>query len=323
MRCRPRRLGPRVGCVVICLLALGCAPARWLRFAPAPARAQISLELWQGFTRLPATPMPEAPRVELLLDVTLSMRASTPGGPSRHQAAREAAAQLVARLPPRASIGVGVLGLSRRGGCSEATRVASGQVSQVGDALTRRLRGVEPGGEGSVADSLQDFARVRGLESEELRVVVLTDLDDACGGDLCAAAAALVETGAKLELVLFGDTNAPACLAELSPPSVPFAASLPRPPPLRFRVHWAHSGSETTGGLLARGTADGRPVDLAAGLAVVVVEMEPPLQVGPMLLAPDTRTYLRLLDFPTLEPSVREWNWEVKPLAEDQLAEGS
>ena len=316
----------RRSCLAGVALLLACAapapPAPPPARPPTPVDAEVSVELWQGFARLPATPLPAAPRVEILLDVTTSMRTFSAAGPRHDRAAREAAAALVERLPDAATVGVDVLGLARRDRCNDPTRVAWGQASRLRALLATRLRGVEPAGEGSVAAALEELARKRAAELHETRVVVLTDLDDSCGGDLCAAAESVVEAGARLELVLFGDAAAPVCLSELHAASEPHAASLPAPAPIAFRVQDHRVTRVTRGAVLARGRTDGRPLEVPGGPALLVVEMDPPARIGPMLLAPGTRTRVRMLDFPTLRPHVREWRWNVEPLRSDSLAEG-
>ena len=54
---------------------------------------------------------------------------------------------------------------------------------------------------------------------------------------------------------------------------------------------------------------------IAAGAATVTLEMVPLSIIGPMLLEPDALTRVRVLDFPTLDPHVREWRWDVEPAA--------
>ncbi len=65
---------------------------------PLAAPAEVSLEILAGFESLPPVPAPESERVELLVDVTRSLR-SGPAGAERFRAARRAAARFLARLP--------------------------------------------------------------------------------------------------------------------------------------------------------------------------------------------------------------------------------
>lgn len=296
-----------IGVVMLC----GCsmptpAEVETPPVTPAPTAA-LSVEVWQGFARLPAVALPDAPRVELVLDVTDSMGASDSDRLLYLYGAREAAAQLVTRLPDEASLDVHVMGLTRGSPCGEATRVASGPVSQLKVPLARKLRRLRPAGESSLAETLKAIARSRSEAEEETRVVAFTDLEESCGGDLCAAAEALIASGGALELVIFGAAEAPVCLAALSAsPAAPSDEAEP-PKPLAFRL-------ETPGRAeaLAAGRADGRPVEVPSGAATLVLETSPPLELEPVALEPGTRTRVRLLDFPTAQPPVHEWHWVVE-----------
>jgi hypothetical protein len=81
-------------------------------------------------------------------------------------------------------------------------------------------------------------------------VIVFTDLEDACGGDLCLAVSGLVEAGASLDLVALGERSTPACVTALRPSFVA--------PPL---LHPHPSASGAAGG--------GSPVVGVAGSAPV------------------------------------------------------
>ena len=276
---------------------------------PPPAAAALSVEVWRGFARLPAVAPPETLYVDLVLDVTDSMRTADSGHPLRYYGAREAAARLVERLPDEAKLDVHALGLARKRPCGDATRVASGPVSQLRGPLARKLRRLGPAGEGSLATTLTAIAGSRSAAGEETRVVAFTDLDESCGDDLCAAAELLVASGGQLELVIFGPAQPPACLAALTASPAPVAAGVEPPAHVAFRLE----GLETAEALAA-GRADGRVVEVPSGPAMLVLETTPPVTMGPLALEPDTRTRVRLIDFPTFQPPVREWHVDVEPM---------
>jgi hypothetical protein len=155
-------------------------------------------------------------------------------------------------------------------------------------------------------------------------VVLFTDLGAECGGDLCGAGSALVAAGAQLDLVLLSDAVLPECFVHFAPADPPRAAvSVTLPPVPTYRVEAHLPGSEQPGELLARGSADGSPTQVPAGAATVTLEMNPPSIIGPMLLSPDALTRVLVLDFPTLDPHVREWGWDVEPEAPDATSPGS
>jgi hypothetical protein len=280
------------------LLALACAGA------PPPSEdAQLSVEVLSGFAGGPGPggrpPGPEA--VEILVDVTSSMGQATAAGPPRDAASRGAAARLIRALPAEHPVGLHAVGFARVEGCQPAFRLDGSAPGAARDALLRQLDGLDPAGEGSLARAL-DGLRVFLAVSDRLadaRIVVLTDLGDECGGDLCEVVSDALTGGARLEFVLFGDRDVPACLEEIAP-----AWETAATPPPAFRVE---AGEGTS---VAEGRAGGAPVPVAPGLVWVQLSLEPPLRVGPLRLSPGRTTRLRVLDFPALDPPVREWAWE-------------
>jgi hypothetical protein len=64
--------------------------------------------------------------------------------------------------------------------------------------------------------------------------------------------------------------------------------------------------------VVARGQADGLALRVPPGRAAVVLEIDPAARIGPLSFEPGTLTRLRFLYFPTLDPPVREWRWEIR-----------
>jgi hypothetical protein len=288
-----------------------------LPFAQTEADAQLAVEILPGFTQPPEAPRPTAPRVEILLDLTTSMREATPGGPTRFAAAREAAVRLLEALPEEAAVGVRALGVASGASCVEPTRIArAGEEDGSRARLVAHLRAIQPESEGSLGAALEALHRELGEEASRSRVVFFTDLGAECGGDLCQAGSALVAAGARLDVVLLSDAVLPECFSYFAPADPPRVAAPAMPTPAPEYLVEAHvSGSELPGRLLARGTADGSPIRVPAGAATLTLEMVPLSIIGPMLLSADALTRVRVLDFPTLDPHVREWRWDVEPPA--------
>jgi hypothetical protein len=311
------------GLVVLACTALELEPLE--RFALPTSEAQLAVEILPGFTQPPEAPRPSAQRVEILLDLTTSMREAAPGSPARFAAARAAAVRLLEALPEETAIGLRALGVATGAPCVEPT-----QISQAGAPVGSRtrlisyLRAVQPASEGSLGAALEALHRDLADEVARSRVVVFTDLGAECGGDLCEAGAALVAAGAQLDLVLLSDAVLPECFARFAPTDPPrAAASVTLPPGFAYRVEAHVPESEQPGKLLARGSTDGSPVRLPAGAATVILEMDPPSIIGPMLLSPDELTRVLVLDFPTLDPHVREWRWDVEPEVPNDTSPGS
>ena len=264
--------------------------------------------------------------MEILLDLTTSMREATPGGPARFAAAREAAVRLLEALPEETAIGLRALGVASGAPCVEADADCAGRRRPEGSRsrLVSYLRTIQPASEGSLGAALEALHRDLADEAARSRVVLFTDLGAECGGDLCAAGSALVAAGAQLDLVLLSDAVLPECFARFAPADPPRAAAAVTLPPVpSYRVEAHVPESEQPGKLLARGSADGSPIHVPAGAATVTLEMDPPSIIGPMLLSPDALTRVRVLDFPTLDPHVREWRWDVEPEAPEGSSPGS
>jgi len=301
------------------LLLVGLAPAcvgiEWPGAADGARGTQVSVEVWSGLSQRPAVSAGEPERVEILLDLTTSMRAAAPGGPPRHAAARSAALRLAKALDPQTPLGVRALGITKgEDGCTDALTLEPGSRAVDSSSLGPLLASLRSTSESSLAGALQQLAEELGDARQGARVVVFSDLGSECGGDLCAAADALVAGGARLDLVLLADVSVPQCIAGLSPSGAPRAAELDRPAlAVPFRIHAHEVGSAAGGELIARGSSDGPPTTVPPGPATLVLEMSPPAVIGPLVLEPGTHTRVRVLDFPALDPPTREWSWDTEP----------
>jgi hypothetical protein len=298
------------------LLALACASlGERVRGRAVAPRAHVALEVWPGFSQRPGASQQASERVEIVLDLTTSMRAAAaPGGPPRYAAARNGALRLVRSLPARTSLGVRALGITR--GEEHCAGPFTLQRASRPDpaALAPLLDSVQPASESSLAGALEELRGDLGRSLEGSRVVIFTDLGAECGGDLCAAASQLVAGGARLDLVLLSDAVVPQCFAHFAPEGQPSAAEFqPEPPRADFRVEAYETGAAAAGDVLARGRIDGRPVAVTPGAVTIVLEMRPPSVIGPLVLEEGTLTRVRVLDFPTLDPPAREWRWDVGP----------
>lgn len=283
--------------------------------AESGQEAQLAVEILPGFTQPPEAPRPRAERVEILLDLTTSMSEATAGGPARFEGARDAALRLMEALPEEAAVGVRALGVASGAPCVESTELArAGEPAGSRSRLVAYLRSVQPVSEGSLGTALEALHRELADEAARSRVVLFTDLGAECGGDLCRAGSALVAEGAQLEVVLLSDAVLPECFTRFAPADPPRVAAHGTQPPTASYLVEAHiPGSDLPGKLLARGSADGSLVRVPAVAATVTLEMDPPSIIGPMLLEPGALTRVRVLDFPTLDPQVREWRWDVEP----------
>jgi hypothetical protein len=284
------RFRARCALFAVALLAAcgGTTPVR------APEPALVAVEILRGITPAPAT----RGRVAILIDASASMLAPAAAGVSRFAAARRRASEVLETLPPDAQASVDAIGIAGSARC--------GAPARIGSDVETDLRSLHPGGEGSLAEALRATAQelVTQNAGGGSRIVAFSDLEDACGGDLCAAVSDVVASGASLDLVVLGDRPTPSCVSSVAAPLGAPPGFAKAAPATSFRVLPVSGGT-------VEGSSDGRPVSTPAGAARIVVALDPPLEVGPITLAPGALVRLRVLDFPAAVPPVREWSLEV------------
>jgi hypothetical protein len=302
-----RGLVARATLAVAPLLVLGCASAPvWY-----DANPMLGVYVWGGFVENPASAA-DPQRAEVLIDGSASMQKPTRAGPSRVEVAHTAAARFVLELSEDASVRVSDIGSG--GACEPPRPLGSSAPGEDRAALVGSLADVEAGAEGSIAQSLVALAGSLGRGHEATRVVAFTDLEDACGGDLCAATAALEAVGASLDLVVIGDAKVPDCVGatKRSLGTTDLPATLGEHP-IPFRVL-------LNGAVAVKGLVGNAPIEIPADPVTVIVDLDPPLSIGPMRHAPDSVTRLEVLDFIHLTPPLREWRWEARLVDPDPVA---
>jgi hypothetical protein len=293
-------------CCVALVAFLGCAST-----PQSEAPAELAVDVYGGLAEAaPALADPTPERVELVVDATRSMLQPAPRGATRHARARAAAAGVLAALEPGSQATLRAVGHREGGACTDSQRLADGLDRGDRALLDARLQGATPRSEASLAAALDQLGSELAGEgtARATRVVLVSDLDEgACGGDLCAAARALVERGAWLQVVPAGDVEPPACLAELLPspalPPVGAAAGAP------FTVLDAGAAPGAASVVAVGRSGDGF-VSVPAGLLTLLVHVEPPERIGPFRLAPGASARVRLLDDRAAVPPVRTWRLE-------------
>lgn len=276
-------------------VALACAGARPAERTEA---ARVSVEVLSGAKTAP-TP---APAVAIVVDASASMRSAAAPGVSRLAAAQTRARELIGGLAPEVRVQVDVAGGEGLGTCSAPARVAG--LSSGAAAASDAIAAIEPGGDAALATAMQQAARSLAAQSDGGRVIVFSDLEDDCQGDLCAATSSVLASGASLDIVVLGDHPTPACFESASahPPVVSPAASIPD------RIRFAVTPEIGSG---AEGIAGAPAIAVPAGSVRIVVDLAPPLEIGPVTLAPGALARLRIVDFPAATPPVREWSLEL------------
>lgn len=280
-----------VGCAL-----LACAAPE----PPLPGAVRVDV--------IPAAPLPEVPPrtppIHLVLDLTSSMGFNRTEGVTHLQAARHAAGRFLRALPPDAEVALHALGTAAGSGCTDAVSVEAPSGAPPGAGLARIAEGLPSRSEGSLEGALEALAARLGGEAPRAgaRVLAISDLDRSCpGGDLCEAAAALFSAGADLDLVVIGGAAAPACLAGIGsdrePPLVAGGARTHREPTFRVTRDDGRAGAPA----LAAGAAGAGAVQVAPGRIRVRIELDPPVEVGPLGLAPGGSLRIRLLEVPGSE----------------------
>jgi hypothetical protein len=283
------------GVSLLCVCCAACATR-----APAPATLRVEL------LREPALPTDALhPRVEIVVDATASMHASTRDGIEHLAAARYAAQRLLRRLPEDSETSLFALG-GQASTCEDPVSTPIGAEAGGRADQMRSLDGLRPRGEASFANALRERVEASEGEARSRRVVGITDLAPDCGADWCSLVPAFAKRGVRLDLIVMGSAEVPACLAESleSAPADPAQASAP-PAPVDFSVE---SGAAGGGSNAVHGVADGPAVTLAPGHGTLVLQLDPPFRIDRQYPA-GADLVLQVLDFPNRVPPVRRWRW--------------
>ncbi|SBV28148.1 Ca-activated chloride channel family protein [Micromonospora krabiensis] len=152
---------------------------------------------------------PEPPRVELVLDVSGSMRARDIDGRSRISVAQQAFNEVVDALPAETQLGIRVLGATYQGkdkkvGCQDTQQIVPvGPVDRTeAKAAVATLR---PTGFTPVGLALRKAAEDLGTGATTRRIVLITDGEDTCAPpDPCDVARELAAQGTRLVVDTLG-----------------------------------------------------------------------------------------------------------------------
>ncbi|MEU5722937.1 VWA domain-containing protein [Micromonospora sp. NPDC047738] len=166
---------------------------------PAPARAGDDT---------PETPA-EPPKVELVLDVSGSMRARDIDGRSRISVAQQAFNEVVDALPDETQLGIRVLGATYRGKDKKQGCLDTQQIVPVGPVDRTQAKAavatLRPTGFTPVGLALRSAAQDLGTGSTARRIVLITDGEDTCAPpDPCEVARELAAQGTKLVVDTLG-----------------------------------------------------------------------------------------------------------------------
>ncbi|HEY9010374.1 MAG TPA: VWA domain-containing protein, partial [Devosia sp.] len=139
-----------------------------------------------------ALPTAAAERVMLVLDASGSMWAQL-GGVARITTVRQGLDTAMNELPPGLSIGLTTFGHRQKGACGDIEVLT--RPAEDGAAITYAAGGIIPKGRSDIANSLRQAAEALDYKAQKSTVIVLTDGLDTCGGDPCAVAGELEQSG--------------------------------------------------------------------------------------------------------------------------------
>ncbi|SCF37598.1 Ca-activated chloride channel family protein [Micromonospora viridifaciens] len=156
----------------------------------------------------PETPA-EPPKVELVLDVSGSMRARDIDGRSRISVAQQAFNEVVDALPDETQLGIRVLGATYKGDDKKQGCLDTQQIVPVGPVDRTQAKAavatLRPTGFTPVGLALRSAAQDLGTGSTARRIVLITDGEDTCAPpDPCEVARELAAQGTKLVVDTLG-----------------------------------------------------------------------------------------------------------------------
>ncbi|MFI6760558.1 VWA domain-containing protein [Micromonospora sp. NPDC050417] len=154
-------------------------------------------------------PTSEPPKVELVLDVSGSMRANDIDGRTRIAVAQQAFHEVVDALPDETQLGIRVLGATYPGddkkiGCQDTQQIVPvGPVNR--EQAKAAIAGLRPTGFTPVGLALRGAAQDLGTGGTTRRIVLITDGEDTCAPpDPCEVARELAAQGTHLVVDTLG-----------------------------------------------------------------------------------------------------------------------
>ncbi|XVU28433.1 VWA domain-containing protein [Actinoplanes sp. CA-054009] len=164
-----------------------------------------------GATPAQADETEVAPQVELVLDVSGSMRAKDIDGQTRIAVAKRAFGQVVDALPETTQLGIRVLGATYPGDDKKKGCLDTQQIVPVGPvdpaAAKAAIAALKPTGYTPIGLALRAAAKDLGTGEGARRIVLITDGEDTCTPpDPCTVARELAAQGTKLVVDTLGLT---------------------------------------------------------------------------------------------------------------------
>ena len=155
-----------------------------------------------GAWTVAAQEVPEASSIVLILDGSGSMWGQVEGTP-KITIAKETMASIVESMPDTARVGLILYGHRRKGDCDDVERaVALGLVDK--PALSAAIEGINPKGKTPITRSLRAAVDILRTEEGTSTVVLVSDGEETCDPDPCAATRELKEAGVDFVVHVIG-----------------------------------------------------------------------------------------------------------------------
>src|ERR1043166_4009032 len=140
--------------------------------------------------------------VELILDASGSMAAKIQGR-TKMEIAKQALTELLLSIPSTTNVAVRAYGHRKKDDCSDIELIAN--FGEARSGIPARVNALKPLGKtplsGSINASAKDFV---GKEGQENTVILITDGEETCNADPCAAAKVAHESGIKVKINVIG-----------------------------------------------------------------------------------------------------------------------
>jgi Mg-chelatase subunit ChlD len=166
--------------------------------------ASLSLAAFMTTGSVPMDARAES-NIMIIVDASGSMKKAVDGEP-RMTAAKRVLAETLANMPPDVRLGLMIYGHRRAKDCSDIELVAP-IATEDNESLANRIRNLKARGETPIAQALERAAKsFAALKDDQNSIVLVTDGVEECGGDPCAAARAIRESGIGLRVDVVGFT---------------------------------------------------------------------------------------------------------------------
>jgi hypothetical protein len=143
-----------------------------------------------------------APGVLFILDASGSMKAKI-GNQEKMAIAKDVMTSILRDLPDTIQVGLEVYGHRAKGDCGDIELIAPvGRINKT--ALTQRIQAIDPKGMTPITQALQVAAEQLKTAEQETTVVLVSDGEETCKGDPCAAVGSLLQQGIKLKVHVVG-----------------------------------------------------------------------------------------------------------------------